>query len=371
MSSQINLDGVSLADPVVEDREQRRVRSVLESGHLAAGSEVAAFESAFADYCGTDHAVATSNGTTALHAALAALDIGEGDRVLTTPLSFVATANAIRLVGAEPVFADVDPDSYNLDPEAASERVDALDGDVDAIMPVHLYGLPAEMDRFRALADACDATLVEDAAQAHGATYRGEPVGSLGDAGCFSFYPTKNMTTGEGGMVVTDDDAVARRLRSFINHGRDPEDGSVHRSVGHNFRMTDIAAAIGRAQLERLPDFVESRRANARRLSAEIDAASITTPTEAAYKRHSYHQYTVRSTDRDALASDLERVGIDTGVYYPTPIHEQPAYDDVESSFPVAERLTREVLSVPVHPSLATETVETIATAINTVVDDE
>ena len=371
MSSQISLDGVSLAAPVVEEREQRRVRDVLDSGQLAAGEEVAAFEAAFAEYCGTDHAVATSNGTTALHAALSALGIGEGDRVLTTPLSFVATANAVRLVGAEPVFADVEPDSYNLDPDAARRRIETLDGDVDAIMPVHLYGLPAALDRFRAMADAYDAHLIEDAAQAHGATYRGESVGSFGDAGCFSFYPTKNMTTGEGGMVVTDDDDVARRLRSFINHGRDPEDGSVHQEVGHNFRMTDLAAAIGRAQLDRLPDFVDRRRDNARRLNEGIDAPSITTPSEAAYKRHAYHQYTVRTPDRDALAAGLERVGIDTGVYYPTPIHEQPAYDDVTERFPVAERLTDEVLSLPVHPSLEPDTVDEIATAVGTVVDDE
>ena len=370
MSSQSNLDGVSLADPVIDAREQRRVRSVLESGHLAAGSEVAAFEAAFAEYCGTDHAVATSNGTTALHAALAALDIGEGDRVLTTPLSFVATANAIRLVGATPVFADVDARTFNLDPDAAQRQIDSLDGDIDAIMPVHLYGLPAAMDRFRELAERYDATLIEDAAQAHGATYRGEPVGSLGDAGCFSFYPTKNMTTGEGGIVVTDRDDVARRLRAFINHGRDPDDGSVHQFVGHNFRMTDLAAAIGRAQLDRLPEFVAARREHARILSDGIDTDSVSTPIEAAYTRHSYHQYTIRTPDRDALADALERAGIDSGVYYPTPIHEQPAYDDVDDQYPVAEELTDEVLSLPVHPSLDTETVEAVATAVNTIYDE-
>ena len=371
MSSQISLDGVSLAAPVVEEREQRRVREVLASGQLAAGEEVAAFETAFAEYCGADHAVATSNGTTALHAALAALGIGEDDRVLTTPLSFVATANAVRLVGAEPVFADVDPQSYNLDPDAARRRIEALDGEVDAIMPVHLYGLPAALDRFRAMADAYDAELVEDAAQAHGATYRGEHVGSFGDAGCFSFYPTKNMTTGEGGMVVTDDAATARRVRSFVNHGRDPDDGSVHRRVGHNFRMTDVAAAIGREQLDRLPDFVERRREHARRLNEGIDAASVATPSESAYKRHAYHQYTVQTPERDALAEGLERRGIDTGVYYPTPIHEQPAYDGVSERFPVAERLSGEVLSLPVHPSLEGDTVETIAAAVEAVVGDE
>ena len=371
MSQQTSLDDVSLAAPVIAEREHQRVREVLDSGYLAAGSEVEAFEDAFADYCGTDHAVATSNGTTALHAALASLGIGEGDRVLTTPLSFVATANAIRLAGATPVFADVNARTYNLDPDAAQRRIDALDGDIDAIMPVHLYGLPAAMDRFRQLAERYDATLIEDAAQAHGATYRGQSVGSMSDAGCFSFYPTKNMTTGEGGMVVTDRDDVARRLRSFINHGRDPEDGSVHRSVGHNFRMTDLAAAIGRAQLDRLPGFVEARREHAHRLTERIDAPGVTTPTEASYKRHSYHQYTVRVPGRDALADALAERGIDTGVYYPTPIHEQPAYAGVDDGFPVAEELTDTVLSLPVHPSLDAETVDAIADAINTTSDNE
>jgi dTDP-4-amino-4,6-dideoxygalactose transaminase len=371
MNSQTSLDDVSLANPVIGGREQRRVREVLESGQLAAGDEVEAFEDAFADYCGTEHAVATSNGTTALHAALSALDIGEGDRVLTTPLSFVATANAVRLAGGTPVFADVDARTFNLDPDAAQRRIDQLGGDIDAIMPVHLYGLPAAIDRYRELADRYDAALIEDAAQAHGATYRGEPVGSLGDAGCFSFYPTKNMTTGEGGMVVTDREDVAQRLRAFINHGRDPDDGSVHRSVGHNFRITDLAATIGRAQLDRLPDFVDARREHARRLNEGIDVEEITTPTEAAYKRHSYHQYTIRSSERDALADALARVGIDTGVYYPRPIHRQPAYDHVDERYPVAERLTDEVLSLPVHPSLDTGTVESIATAINTTDNDE
>jgi len=370
MSQQTSLDDVSLAAPVIEDREHQRVSEILDSGQLAAGSEVHAFEDAFADYCGTEHAVATSNGTTALHAALSALDIGEGDRVLTTPLSFIATANAIRLVGATPVFADVNARTFNLDPDAAQRRIDALDGDIDAIMPVHLYGLPAAMDRFRQLAERYDATLIEDAAQAHGATYRGESVGSLSDAGCFSFYPTKNMTTGEGGMVVTDRDDVARRLRSVINHGRDPENGSVHRSVGHNFRMTDLAAAIGRAQLDRLPDFVEARREHARILTEYIDAGPVSTPTEASYKRHAYHQYTIRTPDRDALADSLSRIGIDTGVYYPTPIHEQPAYDGIGEQYPVAEELTDTVLSLPVHPSLDADTVRSVATAVNTIYDE-
>jgi len=371
MNPHATLEEVPLAAPAIGDREIRQVAAVMESGQLAAASEVEAFESAFADYCDAEHAVATSNGTTALHAALAALGIEDGDRVLTTPLSFVATANSIRLAGGDPVFADVDPVSYNLDPDAARDRIRELDGDIDAIMPVHLYGLPAEMDRYRALADQYDAALIEDAAQAHGAAYRGIPVGSIGDVGCFSFYPTKNMTTGEGGMVVTDRDDVARELRAFIDHGRDPDDGSVYRSVGHNFRMTDVAAAIGRAQLRRLPEFVRTRRENAHRLTDRIVTSAVETPTEPAYARHAYHQYTITTPYRDALASELDRYGIGSGIYYPTPIHEQPAYDGIERSFPVAERLTDRVLSLPIHPELTGETVDAIASAINGFSTDE
>jgi dTDP-4-amino-4,6-dideoxygalactose transaminase len=351
---------IDVASPSVGERELAAVREVVESGHLADGPEVRAFEREFADAVGAGHAVATSNGTTALHAALHALGIGEGDRVVTTPFSFVATANAIRFCGAEPVFADVDPRTCNLDP-AAVERVVHREP-VDAILAVHLYGLPAGMDRLRRLADRHSLLLVEDAAQAHGATYRGESVGSLGDAAAFSFYPTKNMTTGEGGMVTTDDEAVAARAARFVNHGR--SDAATHEALGHNFRLTSVAAAIGRVQLERLPAFLEARRANAQRLDEAVAETPLVGPPDPSGVRHAYHQYTVRSDDRERLQRHLEDAGVGTGVYYPTPIHEQPAYDHVDASLPVAERLAEEVLSVPVHPALDERDLETVADAL-------
>jgi len=350
---------IPIAEPTIGRSEMERVEAVIDSGQLADGPEVRAFEDEFSGYCEVDHGVATSNGTTALHAALYGLGIGPGDRVLTTPFSFVASANAIRLVGATPVFADVDPETYTLDPTAVEHRLEN-GPPVDAILAVHLYGLPCDMDRLTALAERYDIPLVEDAAQAHGARYDGEPVGSLGDVACFSFYPTKNMTTGEGGMVVTDDDAVAERTARFVNHGRS-EAGYEHVSLGHNFRMTSIAAAMGRAQLERLPSLIAARRANAERLTERLADADVVTPSVPEPCSHAYHQYTVLTDDRAGLRAALEEADIGSGVYYPTPIHQQPAYDFLDHHAPVTERVADQVLSLPIHPGVSTTDVDRIA----------
>ncbi len=351
---------IPIANPELGEQEADRVSSVMESGMLADGDEVRAFEREFADYCGVERGVATSNGTTALHAALEALEIGAGDCVLTTPFSFVATANAIRHAGATPVFADIDPTTYNLAPAVARET--ATRTDVDAILVVHLYGLPAEMDALADLAADLEVPLIEDCAQAHGATYRGDRVGSLGDAACFSFYPTKNMTTGEGGIVLTDRHEVADRAERYVDHGR--TDDGTHATLGHNFRMTNLAAAIGRAQLERLPRFVDRRRENAARLSDGLGGTELSLPAEPEYARHVYHQYTVRVPDRHAVRDHLADHDIGAGVYYATPIHEEPAYDDVAHDAPVAERAAAEVLSLPVHPNVSPDEIDRIAEVI-------
>ncbi|WP_435074284.1 DegT/DnrJ/EryC1/StrS family aminotransferase [Halorubrum sp. HHNYT27] len=349
------------ANPSIGDEEKRRVEAVMDSGMLAEGEVVEEFEAEFADYCGVDRGLATTNGTTALHAALVGLDVGEGDRVLTTPFSFVATANAARLAGAEVYFVDVDPRTYNIDPDALEARLRAGE-QVDAVIAVHLYGLPADVERLVELADEYDFRLLEDAAQAHGARCDGERVGSFGDAACFSFYPTKNMTTGEGGMILTDDEAVAERARRFVDHGR--TSGYEHASVGHNFRMTNLAAAIGRVQLDRLPEFTSARQRNAARLTERLsDVPDVVTPHEPDGYEHVYHQYTVRVTDRDALQTHLANHDIGTGVYYPIPIHRQPAYEDVSGSYPVAEACAEEVLSLPVHPELDESDLDQIAEA--------
>jgi dTDP-4-amino-4,6-dideoxygalactose transaminase len=356
---------VPIADPQLGAAEREAVIDVMESGHLVAGDVTEAFEREFADYCDADHAVGTSNGTTALHAALEAVGVRPGNLVITTPFSFVATANAIRFAGGVPVFADVDPETFNLDPDSVERRIEQLDEAVEAIVPVHLYGLPAEMDRLREIADDHDIALVTDAAQAHGAAYDGQRVGSLADASTFSFYPTKNMTTGEGGIVTTDDPDLADEVRRFINHGR-PVEGDTydHVQLGHNYRMTNMAAAIGRAQLEKLPEFTEARRANARRLDEMLADTPLETPVEPDGTTHAYHQYTVKSDRRETVRDHLERHGVDTAVYYPKPIPELKAYDHMSVPTPVASQLSEEVFSLPVHPGLDDADLEQISTAV-------
>jgi dTDP-4-amino-4,6-dideoxygalactose transaminase len=353
---------IGIASPSLGRRERDAAAEVIESGQLADGPVVRAFEREFAETVGTEYGVATSNGTTALHAVLHAFGIGRGDRVVTTPFSFVATANAIRFCGAEPVFVDIDPQTLNVDPDAVAAVVEREA--VDAVLVVHLYGLPVEMDRLREIADRASIPLIEDAAQAHGATYGGVPVGALGDAACFSFYPTKNMTTGEGGMITTDDREVAERAARFVNHGR--SDSYVHVELGHNFRMTSIAAAIGRVQLGRLDGFLSARRENASRLTEALERTDLVPPATPDGARHAYHQYTLRTRSRERLEAYLAERGIGSGVYYPTPIHRQPAYAhmDRNRTFPVAERAADEVLSVPVHPNLTEAEGETVATAL-------
>jgi len=355
-------DRIAIADPYIGTEEKTAVEQVLDSGSLASGEEVERFESEFASFSHTSHGIATSNGTTALHAALHAAGIGPGDRVVTTPFTFIATANAIRFTGAEPVFADIDPQSYNIDPQSVESTIQAHDGEIDALLVVHLYGHPVDMDALSDIAARYDIPVIEDAAQAHGATHRGKPVGSLGDVGCFSFYPTKNMTTGEGGMVVTDNDEIAARTRQFIDHGR--SDRYEHERLGHNFRMTNVAAAIGRSQLQRLPLFVHERRQNAMRLYDGLQDCSFSLPREAPRTTHAYHQFTIRSERRDELKNHLDEFGIDTGVYYPIPVHEQPAYAEHSVSAPAAERASDEVLSIPVHPQLSDDELNAVITAL-------
>lgn len=352
---------VPIANPEISEQSKAAVVDVLDSGRLADGDVVRSFEAEFADYVGTEHAIATSSGTTALHAMVEAAGIGPQDAVVTTPFSFVSTANAVVHAGAEPVFADIDERTFNLSPSAVEDVLRERD-DIAAIMPVHLYGLPAEMDAFRELADTYDVRLFEDAAQAHGATYGGQQVGSLGDVGAFSFYPTKNMTTGEGGMVVTDSDSLAESLRSLVDHGRTGR--YKHDEVGYNYRMTNIAAAIGRDQLNRLPDWVDRRREIANELTERFaDVESVQTPVEPSDRRHAYHQYTVRVDDRETVVDQLETDEIGYGIYYPETIPAQPAYG-LEERYPVAESATDEVLSLPVHPNVEDTNVTQITDSV-------
>lgn len=342
---------IPIAKPLIGDEEKRAVLEVLSSGMLAQGEKVAAFEKAFADFIGVNHAIATSNGTTALHAALIGLGIGAGDEVITSPFSFIATANAIKMCGATPVFVDIDEMTMNIDPHLIEAKITPR---TKAIMPVHLFGLPAEMDIIWRIAERHKLQIVEDACQAHGAEYNGRQAGSFG-VGCFSFYGTKNMTTGEGGMITTNDDVLARKLRKIISHGSERK--YVHSSLGYNYRMTDLAAAIGLEQLKKLERFTAVRKANAKMLTTQLSSIKgIVTPSTAA--GHVFHQYTIRVTKhfpctRDQLIEQLNLRGIGSAVFYPIPIHQQEAYADHNHlSFPIVERVAGEVLSLPVHPSV-------------------
>lgn len=355
---------IPLARPLIGHEERERILQVLDSGILVADRVVREFEEAFAAYLGVPYAVATSSGTAALQVALQALGIGRGDRVVTTPFSFAATSHAVLHVGAEPVFADVDPHTYNLDPDAVEAVVRR--GGIRALLVVHLYGLPADMDALGALAERHRLLLIEDCAQAHGAAWRGRKVGTFGHAAIFSFYPTKNMTTGEGGMVVTADPEVARVARLLV----DPRGDAEYRYaiIGYNFRMTDIAAAMGLPQLARLERHNAVRRANAAVLTEAFrDLAWLRPPAEPPGAHHVYNQYTVRVQGRDAFARYLAREGIGHKVFYPVLIPHTPAYRRLgfDGHFPVAERLTREVLSLPVHPGLAPQDLRRIVDVVS------
>jgi len=359
---------IPIAKPLITDDEKRRVLAVLDSGHLVAGSQVRAFEEAFAAYLGLPFAAATSSGTTALQVALEALGVGRGDAVITTPFTFVATANAILHTGARPVFVDVDERTANLDPNQVE---DALRRErARAILPVHLYGLPADVSLLAEIAARQEALLVEDCAQAHGAMLHGRKVGTFGQAAIFSFYPTKNMTTGEGGMVVTPQEAVARRVAVLVNVGQDGGESYRYEQIGYNYRMTEMAAAMGLGQLPRLDAQNAIRRRNAARLSAGLAGLEwLIPPVEPPGCVHVYNQYTVRvAGDRDGLARHLAARGIATRVYYPQLVPHSPAYRRLgfDGSFPVAEKLTRQVLSLPVHPALTEDDVNWIIESVRT-----
>ena len=344
-------------------QEREAVLRVLDSGRVVQGAEVAAFEDEFAKHVDGRSCVAVNSGTSALHLALLASGIGRGDEVIVPSFSFAATANAVVMAGATPVFADIDLATYCLDPDAVAAKVTSRTA---AIMPVHLYGHPAGMPRLREIASRDGLLLVEDAAQAHGAALDGAPAGALGDVAAFSFYATKNMTTGEGGMVVCADEDVARRVRLLRNQGMERQ---YHNEVaGLNNRMTDIAAAIGRVQLTSLPAWNERRREVASRYSTGLGDL-VATPVTGPGVVHAFHQYTLRVTDRDALLARLEDQGIEARVFYPVPIHELPAYR-TEDHLPTTAQAIREVLSLPIRPTLTDDDVDHVVRAVREAVEE-
>lgn len=353
---------IPAAKPEVGADEAAAAHRVVMSGMLAQGPEVAAFEQEFSAQVvpGTE-SVAVNSGTSALHMAFVAAGIGPGDEIIVPSFSFAATANAVGLTGATPVFVDIDADTFCASPAAIEA---AITPNTKGIMPVHLYGHPADLAAIAAIAERHGLILFEDAAQAHGAAVDGVPVGAWGLAGSFSFYPTKNMTSGEGGIVTTKDAAFARAIRVLRNQGM--ERRYENEVIGFNTRMTDIHAAIGRVQLGKLAAWTAKRQANAEFFNANLQG--VVTPVVRPGAVHVWHQYTVRvvGTDRDAFAAALAERGVGSGVYYPTPIHRLPSFQ-LTLDLPETERAAAEVLSLPVYPSLTDDELATIVDAVNAV----
>jgi perosamine synthetase len=354
---------INIAKPLIGEEEKKAVLEVLDSGMIAQGPRVKAFEEAFAAMCGVKHAIATTSGTTALHVALLANGIGEGDEMITSSFTFIASANSALYTGAKPVFVDIDPTTFNINPALIEAAVTPR---TRAIMPVHLFGLSCDMDPILAVAQKYHLLVIEDACQSHGARYKGRRVGSFG-TGTFSLYPTKNITSAEGGMITTDNDTVAEKCRVIRQHGMRRR--YYHDELGFNFRMTDVHAAIGLAQISKLERFNATRRENAAYLSANLKGVVV--PHVPAGYEHVYHQYTVRvpGGKRDTLRTYLQEHGVGSEVYYPVPVHKQVFYTGelgYNQSLPESEKAAHEVLSLPVHPALSKEDLATIVSAVNT-----
>ncbi len=364
---------IRLLDLASEYRELRTeidaaVAGVLGSSQFILGPEVAAFEEEFAAFCDAQYAVGVNSGTSALHLALLAAGIGPGDEVITVPFTFFASVAAIEYSGATPVYVDIDPGTCNLD---ARKIESAITERTRAILAVHLYGQPADMDPILEIARRRNLVVIEDAAQAHGAEYKGRRAGSIGDLGCFSFYPTKNLgAAGEGGIVTTNNPEFARKLQLLRNWGEDRRYHPVLK--GYNYRMPALQAAILRAKLPSLDSWIEIRRALAAQYDRLLERAAVSRPVSLAGVRHVYCLYTIRAEGRDALQRGLESAGIQTAVHYPSPIHLMPAYAEARyklGDFPVAEACARTVLSLPMHPYLTADQVKRVATEIFKLVD--
>ncbi|ATC97633.1 perosamine synthetase [Pseudoalteromonas spongiae UST010723-006] len=361
---------INMAKPEMGEEEINAVVDVMKSGMIATGAVVADFEKKFADYIGMPLGAASCNGTTALHIALLALGIGEGDKVLTTPFTFIASSNSILFNRSVPVFVDIDPQTFTLDLDKLEAYLESnYDESIKAIMVVHIFGLACDMNRLQQIAKKYNLKVIEDCAQSHGALVNEQKAGSFGDASCFSFYPTKNMTTSEGGITLFKDEAVAALGRKYLNHGR--VDQYEHDVLGYNYRMTNIAAAIGLEQLKKLEGMNDVRRRNAAIYNKELAGNPfIKTPLEPNGFKHVYHQYTVviEGVERAEVQALLAENQIGSAIVYPFSITEQVFYNDksVNVGDENARALSRKVLSLPVHPALSEEEVLKVCSVLNT-----
>lgn len=363
---------IPIANVELSDDEIQAAVDVLRSGRLIQGKWTKAFEETFAETVGAQHATAVSSGTAALHIAYMAT-IEPGDDVLVPTFSHISTASMVHFAGGRPIFCDIDPQTFTLDLDSAQSN---LTDKTTAIVPVHLFGNACPIDEIIEFARANDLSIIWDAAQAHGTRYRDADVGSFDDLVCYSFYPTKNMFTGEGGMITTNDADLAERCRLLRAHGQTKK--YYHPTLGFNYRMTDVEAAIGLKQLQRLETMVDSRRSNAAYLTEHLyNVEGITPPYVPAYVVHSYHQYSVLldtsrlGCTRDEFAAALDEQGIGTGVHYPRPIHKQPAFEELVSvsELPTSERICDHILSLPVHPGLEQQDLDEIIRAVRGTVE--
>lgn len=364
---------IGIADPVIGEEEINSVNGVLVSGMLAQGPKVAELEKKWAEYCGTKHALAVNSGTAAIHSALFAAGIRSGDEVITTPFSFIATINPIIMLGAKPVLVDIDRDTFNID----TTKIEAVITDkTKAIIPVHLYGQPANMEVITNLAQKHNLSIIEDACQAIGAEYGGKKAGNLGSLGCFSLYATKNIMCGEGGIITTNNDEQAKLIRQFRQHGMSASYQYEH--LGYNYRLTDLQAAIAVEQLKKVDIFTKARQENANFFDENLkNLAGITTPKIADDRTHVYHQYTLVidadcNISRDDLVQDLRDKGIIAGVYYPQPLHHIEHIARTTGykvgDFPITEGLVKRVVSLPVHPKVTHKDRQTIVEAIKEII---
>ncbi len=349
---------------LIKDEVDAHVQRVMDSCRFVLGKNVKCFEREFASFCGTEYAVGVANGTDALRLALLACGVGKGNEVITVPNTFIATTEAISQNGAKIVFVDIDPQIYNIDVSQIEEKINRR---TKAILPVHLFGQPADIDPVMMIAKKYNLKGIEDACQAHGAEYKGKKTGSIGDAGCFSFYPSKNLAAfGDGGMVVTDGNKIAQKIKMLRDHGQIKK--YEHSVEGYNSRLDEIQAAILRVKLKSLDEQNKLRRKNAwiyNELLKDVD--EVITPIETEYARHVYHLYVIRTGKRDELQEYLKSKGISTGLHYPIPLHLQKAYKYLqyrEGDFPVAEKCAKQILSLPMFPELTREQIEKIASGI-------
>ncbi|MFH1547375.1 MAG: DegT/DnrJ/EryC1/StrS family aminotransferase [bacterium] len=361
---------IPISKPLIEDEEINAVVDVLKSGMLAQGPKVEELENQFKELCGTKYAVAFSNGTTAIHAAVRALGISDGDEVITIPFTFVATANPVLMEGGKVVFVDVREDDFNIDPSKIEEKI--IDK-TKAIIPVDLYGQPYDYEAVKKIADKHGLKILEDACQAIGAIRNGKVTGQLGEVAAFSLYATKNIATGEGGMITTDDEEIVESVKLYRHHGQSEKQRYEYIEIGHNYRMTDVLAAIGVEQMKKIDRIISTRQENAKMLTKGLSKVKgIITPKVLDGNTHVFHQFTIRVTDeyghsRDELMDHLKEKEIGAGIYYPKPLHMHTHFMKMgykEGDFPVSEMLSKQALSLPVNPFVTKKDVEKIVEVI-------